>query len=117
MRKVYGERGYINFTPVPNTNVYPDKTIRLTIDIDEGKQFRIGEMRVLGTSQSIANEIVRAFPRKGTAYNSAELEAAFNEIRPKIPVELRLKFEELIEIRKHEPEGVVDLTLHLEQTN
>ena len=49
LRKAYAALGYINFTPVPNTD--PDdekKTITLKIDLDEGKQFYRPPHRVPG---------------------------------------------------------------------
>ena len=40
LRKLYGEDGYINFTPVPNTEVLDRaRSVRLTVDLDEGKRF------------------------------------------------------------------------------
>jgi outer membrane protein insertion porin family len=49
LRKVYGNRGYINATPVPDTK--PDDTyavVDLSIEIDEGAQFRIGTIAFSG---------------------------------------------------------------------
>ncbi len=43
LRKRYAAEGYINFVPVPNP--YPNDrsgTVALTVEIDEGKQFKIG---------------------------------------------------------------------------
>lgn len=49
LRKLYASEGYINFVPVPNT--YPNEeagTVALRVDIDEGKQFKIGSLMVGG---------------------------------------------------------------------
>jgi outer membrane protein insertion porin family len=49
LRKAYGELGYINFTSVPDTKFDDEnRLISLVIDFDEGKQFRIGSVSVLG---------------------------------------------------------------------
>ncbi len=45
LRKVYASKGYVNFTPVPNTEA-DDRmgTIALRIDVDEGLAFRVGDL-------------------------------------------------------------------------
>ncbi len=49
LRKVYENNGYINSTPVPNTEVNDaTRTISLLIDIDEGVQYRIGALVLNG---------------------------------------------------------------------
>lgn len=43
LRKLYNGKGYLNFTPVPDTKAdRVARMISLTVDIDEGAQFRIG---------------------------------------------------------------------------
>jgi outer membrane protein assembly factor BamA len=45
----YGSRGYINFTPVPNTEIDDErKRITVTFDLDEGDQYRFGELLLSG---------------------------------------------------------------------
>lgn len=45
LRKFYESKGYVNFTPVPNTETDDAAhTISLMVDIDEGVQFRIGPL-------------------------------------------------------------------------
>jgi outer membrane protein assembly factor BamA len=53
LRKAYGELGYINFTPVPNTR-FDDgkKLIYLDIDVDEGKQFFVDGINIIGVDES-----------------------------------------------------------------
>lgn len=49
LRKLYASKGYINFTPVPNTYSNDQAgTVALRVDIDEGKQFKIGSLMVWG---------------------------------------------------------------------
>lgn len=49
LRKLYVARGYINFTPVPDTMIDDDPDlISLKIDIDEGTLFHWGELMVNG---------------------------------------------------------------------
>jgi len=45
LRDKYGSQGYINFTPVPNTEIDDEKKrITITFDLDEGEQFRVGRL-------------------------------------------------------------------------
>lgn len=72
LRKAYGELGYINFTSVPDT-VFNDDTdlISLVIDIDEGKQFRVGAIQVLGLDDSARDKVMESLPVKaGEIYSS-----------------------------------------------
>ena len=51
LRKAYGELGYINFTPVPETRFDDDKKqIFLDIDVDEGKQFYVRRIEFVGNT-------------------------------------------------------------------
>jgi outer membrane protein insertion porin family len=54
LRKAYGELGYINFTSVPDTKFDDEnKLISLDIDVDEGKQFRVERVNLLGLKESV----------------------------------------------------------------
>ena len=75
LRKLYGKYGYINFSPAPSTEIDEiNKTISLTIDIDEGKPFRIASVnfdREDGDGP-VATPLQQLQP--GTIYNSELIE-------------------------------------------
>jgi len=49
LRKLYGSDGYINFTPVPNTQTdEAARLVSLNVDVDEGAQFRFGPLELAG---------------------------------------------------------------------
>jgi|SRR5208283_3173055 len=49
VKHLYGSEGYINYAGVPDAQVDDDAAaINLTIDVDEGKQFRLRRVEVLG---------------------------------------------------------------------
>jgi outer membrane protein assembly factor BamA len=76
LRKAYGELGYINFTSVPDTRFDDEnKLISLDVDFDEGKQFRIGRVNVLGVEESVREELSETF-RVGQIYSSSVWEAS-----------------------------------------
>lgn len=58
LRKAYGELGYINFTSVPETR-FDDgkKLIFLDIDVDEGKQFYVRSIGIVGAGAQVLNDL------------------------------------------------------------
>jgi outer membrane protein assembly factor BamA len=62
LRKAYGDLGYINFVPVPNTR-FDDKKklIYLDIDMDEGKQFYVGSINIIGLDEAARQELLKDF--------------------------------------------------------
>jgi outer membrane protein assembly factor BamA len=49
LRDMYCSTGYIDFTPVPNTEIDDEKhLITVTFDMDEGNQYRIGQLTLNG---------------------------------------------------------------------
>ena len=56
LRYAYGEFGYINFTPVPATTFDDEKKLGfLEIDVDEGKQFSVSSIDIIGAEAQSLN--------------------------------------------------------------
>jgi outer membrane protein assembly factor BamA len=110
LRKTYGQFGYLNFTSVPDTQVDDEnKAISLDIDFDEGKQFIVGSIHVLGLDEPARQELLNRLPIKpGQIYNSRLWEAALLENASVLPECDCLNHEQLREDAKS---GVVTLTL------
>jgi surface antigen-like variable number repeat protein len=72
LRKAYGDLGYINFVSIPNTNFEDEeKLISLDVDLDEGKQFYIGGVNILGLDEPARQELLKDFPiKRGQIYNT-----------------------------------------------
>lgn len=69
LRRAHGELGYLNFTSVPETLVDDQRlVISLVVDIDEGKQFHDGSVKIIGLDESARQEILKGFPI-GQIYN------------------------------------------------
>lgn len=63
----YGQYGYINFTSVPETRFNEEnQTISLGIDIDEGKQFYVSKISILGADHDLLKD---SFLQPGDSYN------------------------------------------------
>jgi hypothetical protein len=73
LRDLYGSRGYINFTPVPDTRIDDQRhTIAVTFDLDEGAQFRFGDLIFKGIARySGAEQKLRELwkPLRGTVFD------------------------------------------------
>jgi outer membrane protein insertion porin family len=108
LRKAYGNFGYINFTSVPDTTFDDENhSISLDIDMDEGMQFVIGGVNVLGLDEPARQELLDGLPIKpGQIYNSRLYEAALLS-SVAAPCECP-KHEQL---RQDNKSGIVTLTL------
>jgi outer membrane protein assembly factor BamA len=59
LRKAYGKKGFINLAVVPTFNI--DETndrITIVVELDEGKQFHVGKVQVLGGEPQLAQALI-----------------------------------------------------------
>src|SRR5437016_1477502 len=57
LRLAYGEFGYVNFTAVPETQFHDERqTISMNIDVDEGKQFYVSSISLLGPDDNMLRD-------------------------------------------------------------
>jgi outer membrane protein assembly factor BamA len=69
LRKAYGEFGYINYTGVPDTTFDDEKKLAfLEIDIDEGRQFYLTRVDIIGLDGPSKREVLKDM-RVGQIYN------------------------------------------------
>jgi len=58
LRYAYGELGYINFISVPGTTFDDEKKLGfLEIDVDEGKQFYVSSIDIVGADTQMLNDL------------------------------------------------------------
>jgi outer membrane protein insertion porin family len=118
LTKAYGELGYINFTPVPNTTFDDEKkTINLEIDVDEGKQFYVRRIEFQGNTTTRDKVIRREIAlEEGQIYNSRLWELSllrlnqlgyFDQLKPDDP--------NTTDTKRDEKNGQVDLTLKVKE--
>lgn len=78
LRHMYESKGYVNFTPVPNTQAdHTSHAISLTVDIDEGAQFRIGGLVLDGPEPQpgVGRKVLENWKQyQGQIYNPQILE-------------------------------------------
>ncbi len=118
LRKAYGELGFINFTPVPETRFDDEKKlIFLDIDVDEGKQFYVRRIEFEGNTTTRDKVIRREIAlEEGNIYNSKLWELSllrlnqlgyFNVLKPDDPNVTTRQLDE--------KNGLVDLTLKVKE--
>ena len=98
MRRLYGTRGYINFSLVPETHIDSAAgTIALTIDAEEGQVFKFGPLVLAGPEPrpGFSKQLLSAWqPHIGQVYDSNFLEQFFDEVlsaTPSMPPKIVLR--------------------------
>ena len=72
LRKVYGARGYVNFTPTPVQDLDEEKKlVNLSINIDEDRQFTVHRINITGNTKTRDKVIRReVLVEEGQVFNS-----------------------------------------------
>jgi outer membrane protein insertion porin family len=73
LKKLYGSRGYVNFTPVPVQDFNEDKkVVNLTINVDEDRQFTTNRITITGNTTTRDKVIRRELLlEEGQIFNSS----------------------------------------------
>ncbi len=116
LRKAYGELGYINFTPVPDTKIDEEKKlITLNIDVDEGKPFFVRRIEFQGNTTTRDKVIRRELAlEEGQVYNSRLWELSLLRLNQLGYFE-QLKPEQDSDVKPNNQEGTVDITLKVKE--
>ena len=72
LSRAYGDKGYMNFTSVPDAKFDDDRgLIALDVDIDEGRQFYVSGVNVLGLDEPARQELLKDLPfKRGQLYTN-----------------------------------------------
>jgi outer membrane protein assembly factor BamA len=87
VQKLYDTGGFINFTSVPETKLDEANTrIYLIINVDEGKLFRWGDLRITGLDETHTQALLRAW---GDMHGKPSLSATLSDFFAKfvLPVQ------------------------------
>jgi len=116
LRKAYAALGYINFTPVPNTEADDEKKlISLRIDVDEGKQFFVRRIEFQGNTTTRDKVIRRELAlEEGQVYNGNLWELSLLRLNQLQYFEV-LKPEQDSEIKQNVQDSTVDITLKVRE--
>ena len=113
MRRAYAERGFINFSELPGfTFDEVTSTISLKLNIDEGKQFRIGTFEIVGLAPAVAETLIDSSELKpGSIFNTRSIEALFERNKSVFPA--GAKPESDTERKIDEQRSIVNLKIDL----
>ena len=116
LHDLYGALGFINFTPVPDTEIDDEhKTVTVKFDLDEGKQFSVRRIEFQGNTTTRDKVIRRELVlQEGQVYNSKLWEFSLLRLNQLGYFE-PLKAEQDTETKRNEQEGTVDLTLKVKE--
>jgi outer membrane protein insertion porin family len=116
LRKAYGTYGFINFTPVPNTEVDDEKKlISLNIDAEEGKSFSVRRIEFVGNTTTRDRVIRRELlVQEGQVFNAQLWDVSVLRLNQLNYFEA-LKPEEDTERKIDEQAGTVDLTVKVRE--
>jgi outer membrane protein insertion porin family len=116
LREAYGALGYINFTPVPDTEIDDEhKTVTVKFDLDEGKQFFVRRIEFQGNTTTRDKVIRRELAlEEGQVYNSKLWEFSLLRLNQLGYFE-PLKPEQDSETKQNVQEGQVDITLKVKE--
>jgi outer membrane protein assembly factor BamA len=111
LRKAYGARGFINSLVVPSFDINePHGLVKLNFEIDEGKQFRFGEVKVLGLDPGLAQDLLRRSGlKRGNVFDWTLLEKFFKDNVLLLPKDA-ISFDDT-QRRINEEQATVDITM------
>jgi len=111
VRKAYGARGFVTFTLIPTFAIDDSRgLVTLNLDMDEGKQFRFGEVKVLGLDPGLAKALLhQSGLETGNIFNWALPEKFLKDNVLILPQDANSK--EDIQRRVNEEQATVDITM------
>lgn len=109
LRRLYGAQGYINFTPFPNTQFDEiNGTVNLEVDIDEGRQFRVRSLEVLGVPPETKELILQELNVKPGDVYTGEMS---DHLLAKFPGLVENTDPDMMQKKLDEADGWVDVVL------
>lgn len=87
MRKLYGSRGYLDCYAIPNVRVVNGDVAETTFEVNEGPQYRMGVLELVGKPDEVDSLQQRWKLRPGEPFDVYYLETFLNENRSLLPAE------------------------------
>jgi len=110
MKRLFGTRGYVDFTATPQTDVdHAHQIVNLALEVDPGVQYKLRKLEIVGTNPAVENQL-RSVLKPGDAPDAEALVDFVRQNAPGLPPEVRqrrLLFERLPE------SGSVDVHIDL----
>jgi Surface antigen variable number repeat len=110
LRRAYGQFGYINATFIPGQHFdESNQTISFDVDLDEGKQFVISDINILGLDGHPSNDTSDELHlKRGDVFNKGNVDLFFKQHASSLPYET--SSESNIHLQLDERAGTVAVT-------
>jgi len=109
LTKLYNSRGFIDFTTVPDTQIDDDpgdaSWISLLFYLDREKQYRIGNIKILGSNQKLEIRL-KSIVKSGEVFNPEALDRFFKDNQSALP---GISWRNDLEVRRDVDTGTADL--------
>jgi outer membrane translocation and assembly module TamA len=109
VRKMYGAAGYADITPIPDTLIGDDGGVTLRIEVDEGKQYHMGTLDVVGSSRAAGILKTRWQLQPGEVWNNSYWSKFLDDNAAVLPDDFSR--ETSVEIARDCPDGVMNVRL------
>lgn len=111
LRKAYGARGFINMSVVPTFELdEKNNRVALNLEIEEGRQYRIGNIKLRGLDPLISGPLLQSFGLVGgNVFNATRLDDFYRAIPGVLPE--AFSAEDLVERRLDDKNGTIDLLM------
>ena len=85
LRKLYGTRGYVDFTAIPNTQLGSAGMVNLTIEVEEGPQYHMGKLDIVAEKETAARLRAEWKLAEGAVYDQAYIDQYLTSARDLLP--------------------------------
>lgn len=108
LRKLYGTRGYLDFTAIPETEFGSNATVNLTITTEEGPQYHMGKLDIVAEKEPAAQLRAAWKIAEGDIYDASYIDDYLTAARDLLPSSFSRSNVETIE---NCPDSVVHVRL------
>jgi len=113
LRNLYGADGFLDSVFIPDTQSLSDATVFLTLTVEEGPQYRMGKLEILGDKE-ISEKLEAEWQlSEGAVYDATYLEKYLDTNRSLLP---RGFTRQNVQVVRNCPEALVRVRLPLEAT-
>jgi outer membrane protein assembly factor BamA len=110
LRKLYGTKGYIDFTSTTVTQVDPERqVVNLTLEFDQQRQYGLGTVEVIGGDPT-TEAFLKSVLKSGEVFDSEKLDDLLRKNKGRLPADVQ---ERRMEFRRDVKTGSVNLRFDL----
>ena len=108
LRKLYGSKGFLDWTALPDTKFASNGTANLNISIEEGPQYHMGKLEILGDEEVSARLRAEWKLAEGAVYDHTYIDQYLDANRDLLPAGFS------IQITQNCPDAVVEVRLTID---